>query len=104
MERVPVVARGVAGEIGERAVGLVHDDEVGELDDPALHALQVVARARREQQQEHVDHARDRDLRLPDADRLDEHDVEARGLAHEHRFARARARPRRACPSTATAG
>ena len=48
---MPVVARGVAGEIGERAVGLVHHDEVGELDDPALHALQLVAGARREEQQ-----------------------------------------------------
>ena len=46
VQRVRVVGRGVAGAVGEVAVGLVDDDEVGELDDAALHALQLVARAR----------------------------------------------------------
>ena len=99
VQRMRVVGGGVPGEIGQLAVGLVDDDEVGELDDPALHALQLVAGARREQQHEQVDHAGDRDLRLADADGLDEHDVEAGRLAHEHRLAGAprdaaeRARP-----------
>ena len=89
VERARVVGGRATGGRFELAVGLVDDEEVGELDDAALHALQLVAAARREQQHEHVDHARDRDLRLADADRLDDHDVARRGLAHEHRLARA---------------
>ena len=93
VERVRVVGRRVPGQVGKRAIGLVDDNQVGELDDPALDPLQLVARARREQQHEHVDHSRDRDLGLADADRLDEHDVEAGGLAHQHRLAGAARHP-----------
>ena len=39
-------------------------------------------------QHEHVGHAGDRGLALAHADGLDDHDVEAGGLAHQHRFAR----------------
>ena len=89
VQRVRVVGCGALGGGGQIAVGLVHHHEVGELDDPPLHALQLVAGARPEQQHEQVDHARDRDLRLADTDRLDQHDVEARGLAQQQRLARA---------------
>ena len=99
-----VVRRGHAGGTGEVAVGLVHDDEVGELHDPALDALQLVAAGGRHEEQEHVDHGRDRDLRLADADGLDEHDVEARGLAHEQSLRGCGGRRRRACRAWATVG
>jgi len=68
-------------------VGLVHRYDVHELHDPAFDRLQVVARVRQRDQDEAVGHAGDRGLRLPDADRLDDHDVEASRLAHEHRLA-----------------
>ena len=60
------------------AVGLVDHHEIGELDDAALDALQLVAGAGREQQQKAVDHVGDRALALADADGLDHHHVEAR--------------------------
>ena len=105
VQRARVVGRAPLRRRGQVAVGLVHHDDVGQLDDPALHALQIVARAGREQQHEHVDHARDRDLRLADTDRLDEHDVETRGLAEQGAPSRVRrARPRQACRPTATGG
>ena len=104
VERVGVVGGGGAAAAGEVAVGLVDDHEVGELHDPALEALQLVAAARRDEHEEEVDHRRDLHLRLPDADRLDEHDVEAGGLAQQHRLARARARRRRGCRRSATGG
>ena len=71
------------------AVGLVDHHEVGELDDAALDALQLVAGARREQQQKAVDHVGDRALALADADRLDHDHVEAGRLAGERGLARA---------------
>ena len=83
-----VVAGGNGGRVRELTVGLVHHDEVGELHDPALEALQLVACAWRHEHEEQVDHRGDLHLRLADADRLDEHDVETRRLAQQHRFAR----------------
>ena len=71
------------------AVGLVHDQHVGELENAFLDPLQLVACARLEQHREQVDHRVHLDLRLADADGLDDHDVEARRLADEHRLARA---------------
>ena len=86
MERVGVVG-GCPGRGGEEvAVGLVHDDEVGELHDSSFDALELVAGARRDQHEEEVDHGRDGHLRLSDADRLDQHDVEARGFAQQQRL------------------
>ena len=76
------------GRVRELSVGLVDDDEVGELHDPALQALELVASAGRDEHEEQVDHRGDLHLRLADTDRLDQHDVEARGLAQQHRFAR----------------
>ena len=81
-----------AGALGARAllaVGLGHDQRVGELEHALLEPLQLVARARLHEHQEEVDHRVDRDLGLPDPDRLDEHHVVAGRLAHEHRLARA---------------
>ena len=47
VHRVAVVGDGPAGRRLEVAVGLVDDDDVGQLHDPALDALQLVAAARR---------------------------------------------------------
>ena len=89
MQRARVVGGGGRGRRGEVAVGLVDDDEIGELHDPALEPLQLVAAGRRDQHEEHVDHGRDRDLGLPDADGLDQHGVEPCGLAEQERLTRA---------------
>ena len=86
------------------AVGLVHDEGVGELEHALLHPLELVAGARLEQHDEEVDHRRDGDLGLADADRLDEHDVVARRLADEHRLARALRDAAEASRPTATGG
>ena len=75
------------------AVRLVDGDHVGDLDDAFLDPLQVVAAAGKQQHQKEVDHVGDRDLRLADADRLDDDDVEARRLDERHRFARSLRHP-----------
>ena len=70
-----------AGGGQQVTVGLVDDDDVGQLHDPPLDALQLVAAARRRQQEEAVDHVGDRGLGLADPHRLDEHHVETGRLA-----------------------
>ena len=70
------------------AVGLRDADDVGQLEDAALDALQLIAGAGHLKHEERVRHAVDGDLRLSDADRLDQHDVESGGLEHQHRLAR----------------
>ena len=69
------------------AVGLGDDHDVGHLHDAALDALQLVAGTRNLQQHEHVDHRVHGRLGLPDAHRLDEYHVEARGFAQDDRLA-----------------
>ena len=75
------------------AVGLVDRDHVGDLQDALLDALELVAGAGQGQEQERVDHPGDRDLRLADADGLDEHDVVPRRLQDVIACAVARATP-----------
>ncbi len=70
-----------------RAVRLVHGDDVGELQDALLDALELVAGAGQGEQQEAVDHARDGGLGLADADGLHQHHVVAGRLHHHHRLA-----------------
>ena len=53
-------------------VGLVDDDQVGQLHHALLDRLQVVAGVGQLQQHEHVGHAGDRGLALADADGLDD--------------------------------
>ncbi len=79
-----VVGAGAPGRRGQVAVGLVDDDQVGQLHDPPLDALQLVAAAGGHEQGEQVDHVGDRHLGLADADGLDEHDVEPGRLAQQH--------------------
>ncbi len=67
-------------------VRLVHRDDVGELEDALLDALELVAGAGQGEEEEGVDHPGHGRLRLADADGLDEHDVVARVLEDEHRL------------------
>ena len=67
LERLGVLGAGALRETALLAVGLRHDEGVGELEHAALHPLQVVPGARLEQDAEEVDHRVDADLRLADA-------------------------------------
>ncbi len=78
---------GTAGVELVRPVGLVHRDDVGELQHPLLDALELIPRPGQGQEQEGVDHVGDGRLRLADADRLDQDDVVARRLHDDHRLA-----------------
>ena len=70
------------------AVGLVHHDDVGELEHALLDALELVTGARQRQEHEGVHHGGHRHLGLPDPDGLHDHDIEARGLDEQHGLAR----------------
>ena len=85
-DRAGQLPRGLAGVAAAGAVGLVHGDDVGDLEDAALDALQLVAGAGEGQEQERVDHLGDGDLRLPDTDGLDQDDVVAGRLDDDHRL------------------
>ena len=87
VERGPVFRGGGKRALAVVAVRLVHRDHVGELDHALLEALQLVARARDRQQQEEIGHVGNRGFRLTDADRLDQHHVEAGGFADQHGLA-----------------
>src|SRR5439155_1591565 len=83
--RAPGLRRGLLGGPHVLAVGLVDGEHVGQLEDALLDALELVPRAREHEDQEEVDHRGNRELGLPDADRLDQHGVVARRLADEER-------------------
>ena len=68
--------------IDSLAVGLVHDEDVGDLHDAGLERLHLVAQPRHEDHHAHVGGAHDLDLVLADADRLDQDHVLARGREH----------------------
>jgi hypothetical protein len=69
-----------------RAVGLVHRDDVGQLEHALLDPLELVAGAGQGQQQERVGHLGHQRLRLAHADGLDEQDVVAGGGHDDQRF------------------
>ena len=77
--RVPQVAHGAVGAL---AVGLVDDEHVGDLEDAGLGRLDAVAHPGCEQHHGGVGRAGDLDLGLAHADRLEQHDVAARGVEH----------------------
>ena len=70
------------------AIGLGDGDHVGDLDDAALDTLKLVAAAGEQKDKKEIDHAGDGDLRLADANRLHQHDIEASRLDERHRLAR----------------
>src|SRR5439155_10227319 len=63
------------GLIRARSVRLVHDEDVGDLEDTGLDRLDVVAEARHRDEADRVDDAHDVDLLLSHPDRLDEDDA-----------------------------
>src|SRR3546814_7444347 len=69
--------------VGAGQIGLVDDEDVGGLDDAALHRLDLVARSRRQHQHHRIDHVAHGIFDLPDADRLEQHFGEAR-RSEEH--------------------
>ena len=79
--RWSATARRAAGSRSPSA--LLTTIDVGQLHDPPLDALQLVAAPGGGQQDEAVDHVGHDGLGLADADRLDEHHVEAGGLAQQ---------------------
>ena len=103
-QRPGQLAGGGAGVALVRAVGLVHRDDVGELEDALLDALQLVAGAGDGQQEERVDHARRRRPRTGRRRRS----RPARRRSPRPPSARSspgwRGRPRRACRRSARAG
>ena len=64
-------------------VGLVDDEHVGDLHDPGLDRLDIVAHAGHQHHHGHLRQAGDLDFVLPDADGLDEHVVLARGVQQQ---------------------
>ena len=84
----------VAGHLlGAVTVGLVHHEDVGDLQDARLRGLDAVAHAGREQHQGGVGQLHDLDLGLADADGLDEHHVAADRVEHAQRLRRRRRQP-----------
>ena len=81
-ERTPRISRTIVSVSG--MVGLVDDDDVGDLHDPRLQRLDRVARAGHEDEDDGVGVVDDVDLGLADADGLQEDVVLARGV-HEQR-------------------
>ena len=75
------------------AVGLVHGDQIGQLENTLLDALQLVTRTRESEKSEAVHHVRHGHLGLPNTDCLDENHIEACGLEQHDGLAR--------CPSDA---
>ena len=70
--------------VGQRVVGLVDDDDVGDLHDAGLQRLDRVARAGHQHEHDGVGVVDDVDLGLADADRLEE-DVVLAGGVHQQR-------------------
>ena len=66
--------------IGAVAVGLVEHEDVGDLEDPRLDRLDVVAQPWHRDDQHRIDARHHVDLVLADAHRLDDHPVEAGGV------------------------
>ena len=88
------------GLVGAGAVGLVDDEDIGDLQDARLDRLDVVAHAGHRHDDHRLRRAHDLDLGLPRADRLDDDDVEASGVERAHGVAGGGGQPAEA----ATAG
>src|SRR2546426_776853 len=80
-EHLRQVARGL---VRSGTVRLVYDEHVGDLEDPRLDRLDVVAETRDRHQTDGIDDANDVDLLLTDANGLDEYDVGPERVEHVH--------------------
>ena len=99
MQAGAVFHRRAIGALDIVAVGLVDGDDVGELEQAALDALQLVARARDGHHDENIDHVGDGGLGLADADRLDQHHVVAGSLDESDGLARGLGTPPKLSPA-----
>src|SRR5438094_1425960 len=95
-EHLREVARGL---VGAGAIRFVHNEDVGDLKDPRLDRLYVVAEARDGHQTDGVHDADDVDLLLADAHGLDEDDVRPEGVEDVY-DARGRASQTSGVPAT----
>jgi hypothetical protein len=75
--------------VGPVAVGLVHGEDVGALEDARLDGLHLVAHARGHHHERRVGRPRDLQLVLPDAHRLDQDHAVARRVEDAHHVPRA---------------
>ena len=75
-EGAPIIGRRTICLRRERTIGFVHNDQVGEFDDPALDTLKFIATARQQQQNKHISHFSDRGFGLTDTDRFHDNDIE----------------------------
>jgi hypothetical protein len=80
------------------AVGLVHHEDVGDLEQAGLHHLHRVARLGHQDDDDGVGEPHDVELGLPDTDGLHQHDVDAERIQQTHPIAR---RARQAAVATA---
>ena len=67
-------------------IALVHDEHVGDLQNAGLEHLHRIARTGLQRDEHRVGDLRDLDLRLPDADRFDDHHVETERIHQRHRI------------------
>jgi len=74
--------------IGHRVIGLVDDEDVGNLHDAGFEHLHRIAAARLESDERRLRQLRDLDLALPHPDRLDQHDVYTEGIHEQHSIGR----------------
>ena len=79
-------------------VGLVDDDDVGDLEEPGLDRLDLVAHLGRLEHDRRVGGGRDLDLALARPDGLDEDEVEPDGVQHGRRGAARRRQPAGVAP------
>jgi hypothetical protein len=90
--RAERLQRKIAGDrlheaIGSLSIGLVDDEDIGNLHDACLDRLHVVSGTRHEHQNRHVGRPDDVDFVLANADGLDDHDVLAGGIEDERHVA-----------------
>ena len=71
------------GPVGAVAIGLVHDEHVGNLHHARLERLHLVAHPRHEHENRHISGAGDVDFVLPYADGFDRHEILPGRVEHE---------------------
>ena len=71
--------------IGHRVIGFVDDENVGDLHDAGFEHLHRIAAARLQRDQRRLREFRNFNFALPDADRFDQHDVEAERIHQQQR-------------------
>ena len=97
-------SRSLTRLVGAGPIGLVHDEDVGDLEQPGLRRLHLVAPTRVHDDDRRVGLARDLDLDLADADRLDDRSTACRPRRARAPPAASRARARRGGRASPSSG